>query len=77
MKTENYKAIAGIISNKLIGNGARERQAFEELAYGLADYFESDDIEKCNPKERGGEKGLLLVGDNFNRKQFIKDCGLE
>lgn len=71
MNSKDYKAIAEMIINY----GTSINTCFIKE---LADYFEREDIEKCNHLEKDrAEKALLLVGDNFDRKQFLKDCGMK
>ncbi len=65
MNEKDYKAIAKIISHREYGNWSR--------ANALADYFEKEgNISHYNKYTQGQE---TIIG--FNRKQFLKDCGVE
>jgi len=61
MNKDNYKTIAKLIKHY-------GKLIPEQFILGLSDYFEKED----NPIKM--EKGRVF---GFDRKQFLKDCGLE
>ena len=69
MNPENHKAIAEIINNNFFYEDGTKRTAdVEELTSDLADYFEETAF-------KGFNKEGKVVSD-FNRPQFLKDCGV-
>ena len=69
MERENFKAIAEIIKNKLVGNDLPDTA--KEIAEDLADYFEKEDLMQFNVSTNFKGKR------NFNKKQFLKDARVE
>ena len=68
MNQKNYKEIARIIRNYVddyIGNPFLA--PYKWIAGDLADYFEREK----------GFVGSLKKGVGFDKKQFLKDCGVE
>ena len=63
MEQKDYKAIAEIIKDKLVGNDLPDTA--KEIAEALADYFEKTSLY---------ENGIKII---FDREQFIKDCGVK
>ena len=70
MNQKDYSEIAKIINN--CNAYTIQEQTFKAHLYGrLADYFEKE-----NTKLKKGETTLNQRGV-FNKKQFLKDCGVE
>ena len=71
MNKENYKAIANIINSFSWYNNEYLKN---KLCKKLATYFEVEDIKEM-------DKRNMLERDwkpyKFNRKQFLKDCGVQ
>lgn len=73
MNEKDYKEIAKIIKKRLIayaGIGITSK-AIKGLSLDLADYFEKSNfayIDHC---------GNQLIKGRFDRKQFLKDCGVD
>jgi len=82
MNTKDYKAIAKKINphftnadNILEDNEHQIIQSvLKVIIINLADYFEKEDI-KDIPKE--ALKHLIRDPPLFNKKQFLKDCGVK
>ena len=71
MEQKDYKEIGKIMNvykHSIIG----ESPAFKSMVNELADYFE---------KPRIGKRIKVVLGRNtnseFNREQFLKDCGVQ
>ena len=71
MDEKDYKAIAKIIKEV---NDYESDDQEGDIAKGLADYFEKEDAKEF--MERVG-RPPLPINRKFNRKQFLKDCGIE
>ena len=83
MNQKDYKAIAKIIKNNLLEIIANK---YDTRGMGiindLADYFEKEDTnEGCGTTKYEGHykcrKANLCPECEFNRDQFLKDCGVE
>ena len=68
MDQKDYKEIAKIINQYCNGYQMPiNYPARVDLANDLADYFEKEKKHKID----------LIAGDGFNKKQFLKDCGVK
>jgi len=78
MEQRNYKEIAEIIksvdSGELGEFAQGESYAKKMIALKLADYFEKEDLELCAKISYEENKSNVLP--SFDRKQFLKDCGV-
>lgn len=91
MNQENYTEIAKIIyirkknfavCDKPNFNGDSYKMACDEIAKDLADYFGEEDkklkrISKHNKLSSDKEFKDYWKKEHFNRKQFLKECGVE
>ncbi len=64
MEEKDYNEIAKIIKKFNLGRS--------NVVNELADYFEREN-KKLLDEKHGGHK---IIKDTFNRKQFLKDCGV-
>jgi hypothetical protein len=81
MNKKDYDEIAKIIKNNTFNQGighldegsyALEKHIRSEIFIKeLADYFEKEDNQNVNVKYDG------MVKKQFNREQFLKDCGVK
>ena len=87
MNQADYKAIAEIIRPYLMNVNLDYPQYvpqhIRDLINELADYFEKDnkEISEQNLKKARNEisfkNDYALFRENFNRSEFLKDCGVE
>ncbi len=68
MKHKNYTDIANIIKDTW--DSCVKVDAPRELVHKLANYFEREDIQEF------GNTGITHKGE-FNKKEFLKNCGVE
>lgn len=67
MEEKDYKAISEIIRINI--GGMKDWKRIQKLTNDLANYFERES--SCITK------GNYKTHNNFNRKQFLKDCGID
>ncbi len=74
MKKKDYEKIAEIIRSKIKNSSNNQNKIIMlfQIAKELADYFEETDT-KCNC----GNCPRWFRESLFNRKQFLKDCGVK
>lgn len=72
MNQKDYKAIAEIIKTRIIAYSdySLGKRLLNGLARELGFYFEESEQLEI-------EEGGILDFHKFNRKQFLKDCGVE
>lgn len=81
MNQKDYKAIAKIMNSNLGSMSLKSQH--EHRIRRLADYFEKEtECERCcwtreNHKRFGCELNGKEFKPLFNKKQFLKDCGVE
>ena len=82
MNQKDYKEIAGInksLIQLLLAEGYQNwdrlpSKAIKKHMIEQADYFEREDNSKFETKSSGS--GVKYVS-NFNKQQFLKDCGIK
>ena len=76
----DYKEVAEIIKTEKDFDNTPVDLACGVIAKRLADYFEKEAEEQCfrKSKEKYGveQTSKLEIEQIFNRKQFLKDCGV-
>lgn len=85
MNQKDYKAIAEIIKNQIIfAKGLLSGKQKEDVilvltavAHTLADYFEKEDIKQAVSKLDRPDESDISIHKEFDRKQFLKDCGVD
>ena len=70
MNKKDYKVISEIIRRYIRGSVEPIDVRVLGITNDLADYFERED------KENLGNGILLPITPQFNREQFLKDCGI-
>jgi len=79
MNNKDYNAIAEIIKHKLVGNDLEETAL--EIAEDLANYFEQENSDCDNHLKNVDDDGYCnncgYQEANFNKEQFLADCGVE
>ena len=71
MNQKDYKAIADVIKSVKI-----RRDNIDSVVYDLADYFEEEykkDLERTEERFKAYKK----KNESFERKKFLKECGVE
>ncbi len=80
MNQKDYKEIAGIIRSPIeVGKDTDTTYLiyhYSLTAKHLADYFEKEDKEDLNKTEERF-KEYKKKNESFNKKQFLKDCGVK
>ncbi len=69
MNQKDYKEIAGIMKMHIMDS------KLKGICNDLASYFEREEIEKLNRNSKDGYQ--YTRARDFNRQQFLKDCGVE
>ena len=92
MNRKDYKEIAGIVKNTTHRSDELYRTLSDDLIIELADYFEKTvskegikkDVnvitkyyESMSKKQLVNYIVMLFNLNDFNRQQFIKDCGIK
>ena len=75
MNQKDFKEIAGIIKNTQYEDELGLDYNSSKIIHNLADYFEKEE----NKRVEYARKNLPLPTkkSKFNKKQFLKDCGVE
>lgn len=84
MNKEDYEAIAEMIKRTIpelisrYGFDNQEENAKNLMAKRFADYFEKEALETARERcELIGVEFLGQADSEFDRKQFLKDCGVK
>ena len=77
MNQKDYKEIAGIIKKEVKDDDLSTELLRVNIVKGLADYFEREAWKEAGIKASKTTGMIDADFMNFNKQQFLKDCGVE